>query len=91
MNADNLALRGCLQAKRIVVAQVLLRGEGQLMDVFNGLDVVRADVQLLKFVAVERHIVIDILHDFVKPFTLKSAHFVAAHAFFVRIPNHFIA
>ena len=47
MYADNLALRGGLQAKGIVVAQVLLRGEGQLLDVLDGLYVVWADVQLL--------------------------------------------
>ena len=86
--ADDFALRGSLQTEGVVVAQVLLGGEGQLLDILDGLDVVRADVQLLEFITIERHIVVDILHDFVQSFALERAHLVAAHAFFIRIPNH---
>jgi len=39
-------------------------------------------------VAVEGHVVIDVLHNLVQSFSLQSAHLVAAHAFFVRVPNH---
>ena len=88
MDADDLALRSGLQAKGIVVAQVFLRGEGQLVDVLDGLDVVRPDVQLLQLVTIERNVVVDVLHNFVQAFALERAHLVAAHAFFVRIPNH---
>ena len=86
--ADNLALRGSLQTEGVVVAQVLLGGEGQLLDVLDGLDIVRTDIQLLEFITIERHIVVDILHNFVQSFALERAHLVATHAFFIRIPNH---
>ena len=88
MYTDNLALRGCLQAERIVVAQVLLGGEGQLLNILNGLDVVGADVQLLQLVTVERYIMVDVFHNLVKSFALERASLIAAHAFFIRIPNH---
>ena len=88
MYADNLALRSGLQTEGIVVAQVLLRGEGQLLDVLYGLNVIRANVQLLQFITVEGHVMVHVLYNLVKSLTLERAHLVAAHTFFVRIPNH---
>ena len=88
VHADDLALRRCLQAEGVVIAQVLFGGEGQLLDVLDGLYVIGADVQLLQLVAVEGHIMIHILHDLVETFALERAHLVAAHAFLVRVPNH---
>ena len=88
VDADDFALRGSLQAEGVVVAQVLLRGEGQLADILDGLYVVGADVQLLQLMAIEGHVVVDVLHDFVQAFALERAHLVAAHTFFVRVPDH---
>ena len=88
MHAYDLALRCGLQAKGIVVTKVLLCREGQFLNVLDGLDVIGTNVHLLQLVAVERDIVIHVLHDFVKSLTLARAHLVATHTFFVRIPNH---
>ena len=88
MNTDNLALRGCLETKRIVIAQVLLRGKWQLLDVLDGLDVIWTDVHCLKFVAIKRYVMIYVLYNLVKSLALQRAHLVATHALFVRIPNH---
>ena len=85
---DNLTLRCSLQTKGIVVTQILLCSEGQLLDVLYGLNVIRTNVQLLQLIAVEGHIMIYVLHNFVKTFTLERAHLIAAHTFFFRIPNH---
>ena len=88
MNTDNLTLWSGLQAKGVVVTQVFLRGERQLVNVLDGLNVIRSDVQLLQFVTIKGNIVVDVLHDFVQALALERAHLVAAHTLFVRIPNH---
>ena len=88
VNTDNLTLRSRLKAEGIVVAQVLLGGEGQLFDVLDGLNVIGADVHLLEFVTVEGHVVIDVFYNLMEPLALQGTHLVAAHAFFIGIPNH---
>ena len=47
VHADNLALRSCLQAEGIVVAQILLGGEGEFPDILYRLDVIRTDIHFL--------------------------------------------
>ena len=62
--------------------------ERQFGDVFDGLDIIGTDVHLLQFVAIEWHVVIDVLHNLMKPLSLQVAHLVATHALFVGVPNH---
>ena len=88
MDADNLALGSRLQAEWIIVAKVLLGGERQLDNIIDGPDIVRRQIHFLQLVAVEGYVVINILHNLVKAFTLERAHLVATHAFFVGVPNH---
>ena len=88
VDADNLTSWCRLQPERIVVTKVFLRGEGQFLDVFYGLNVVWTDVHFLHLVAVERYVVIDIFHNLVQAFALKGTHLITTHALFVRIPNH---
>ena len=88
MHTDNLALRSRLQAERIIVTQILLRGKGQFGDVLDGLDIIGEDVQFLQLVTIERHVVIDVLHDVMQSFTLKLAHLIVAQALHCRIINH---
>ena len=90
MNADNLALRGSLKAERIVVAKVFLCGERQFLDVLDGLNVVGTNVHFLQFIAVERDIMIDVFNNLMESLALQGTHFVATHAFFIRIPNHIL-
>ena len=88
VNADDFAGRSGLKAERIVVPEVLLRREGEFHDVVDGADVIRGEVHLLQLVPIERNVMVHVLHNLVKPFALERAHFVAAHAFFVGIPDH---
>ena len=88
VDADDFALGSSLQAERIVVPQVLLGRVGELHDVLDGADVIRGQVPLLEFVAVEGDVVVHVLHDLVETFSLERGHLVAAHAFFIGIPDH---
>ena len=65
MDTDYLALRGGLQSKGIVVAQVLLGSKRQFRDVFDGLNVIGTNVHLLQLIAIERNIMVHILYNFV--------------------------
>ncbi len=60
----------------------------QLDNIIDGPDIVRRQIHFLQLVAVEGYVVINILHNLVKAFTLERAHLVATHAFFVGVPNH---
>ena len=88
MDADNLALGSRLQAERIIVAKVLLGGERQLDNVIDGPDIVRRQIHFLQLVTIKGDVVVNILHNLMEAFTLERAHFIAAHAFFVGVPNH---
>ena len=60
----------------------------QLHDIVYGHYILRRDIHLLHLVPIERHIMIYILHQFLKSFTLQFAQFLTTHAFFVWIPDH---
>ena len=90
VDADDFALGSGLEAEGIVVPEVLLGREGEFHDVVDGPDVIRREVHLLELVAVEGDVVIDVLHDLVEAFALERAPFVAAHAFFVGVPDHIV-
>ena len=89
VNTDNLALRSCLQAKGIVVPEVLLGGKGQLCNVLYCLNIIRTDIQFLQLIAIKWHVVVNIFHNLMQAFALQRAHLVATHTLFVRVPNHF--
>ena len=88
VDADDFALGSSLQAERIVVPQVLLGRVGELHDVLDGADVIRSQIPLLQLVAVERDVVVHVLHNLVQALSLERGHLVTAHAFFVGIPDH---
>ena len=88
VDADDLALGRGLQAERIVVPEVLLGRVGEFHDVLDGADVIRGQVPFVELVAVEGDVVVHVLHDLVETFSLERGHLVAAHAFFIGIPDH---
>ena len=88
VDADDFALRGGLQAEGIIVPQILLGREREFHDIIDRADVAWGEVHLLELVAVERDIVVDILHNLVQPLALQLSHLLAAHALFGGIPNH---
>ena len=85
---DYFRLAGSLETRRIVVPEVLLGGKRQFPDVFYRPDIIGCHVQCLHLFPVERHVVVDQFHEFVKPFPLQIGHFVPAHAFFILVPDH---
>ena len=83
VDTNNLAGRCSLQSKGVVVAKILFGSEWQLVNILNSLYIVRPDVQFLHLVTIERHMVVDILHNLMETLTLERASLVAAHAFFI--------
>ena len=88
METDDLAHRSGLKAGGIVVTQVLLGREGELYDIVDGGDVIGGKVSLLKFMTVERDVVIYIVHYLVQALALEFAHLLARHGLFVGVPDH---
>ena len=72
----------------IIMLLSLLGGERKLDDVVYRIDVVGSDVALLKLGTIERHVMIDIVHDLVQALPLKLPALVAWHAFFILVPDH---
>lgn len=87
VDADNLTHRHGTKSERIIIPQIIFRGEGQLHDVVYTVDVVGSDVQFLHFLAVERRVVIHPLYRFLQPDPLQSPHALPIHAFDAFIPN----
>ena len=86
MNAHNFALRHGEEAERIVVAQILLFGKGQKVQVLHAMDVLGRDAQLLHLVAVEGHVFVNAAHHVAQPLILKGAQLLAGHGFHCGIP-----
>ncbi|MNV75725.1 hypothetical protein D3C71_1690360 [compost metagenome] len=61
MQAHHLFLGHGEHAVGVVVAQVVLAGEGELRQVFEALEVVGVDAALGKALAVQRHVVVGVL------------------------------
>ena len=88
MDALYLAHRHSLQAKGILVSQVIFGGERQLGYVIYRLDVFGFHAQLVHLPLVEGHLLIAGLDGFSQSLALQGAHFFAAHAFHLRVVNH---
>ncbi len=88
MHTDDFRRRSGLQAVWIIVAQVLLRRERQLDYVVDRHYIFRRHIHLLHLVSIERHIMIYILYQLLKPLALQFPHLLTAHAFLVGIPDH---
>ena len=78
-----------LKPEGIFVAQVILRGEGQLRDVVDRLDVFRLHAQLVHLSLVEGHVLVAPLHGGGETFALELAHVLAGHALHLGIVYHF--
>ena len=67
---DDLRLGGGEQPVRVIVPQILLGGERQFDDVVDRVDVVGRKAHLLHFVAVERGMVVNPVHQLFEPGSL---------------------
>ena len=88
MDTHNLSRRSGLKTIGIVITQILLGSEREPDNIVNGIDILGRYVHCLHLVPIERYIMIDILYQFVEPFSLQFPHLLSAHAFLVRIPDH---
>ena len=88
VDAYDLAHRHGTEAERIIVAQVIFGGKGELDDVVDAVDVVRGDAQLLHLLAIERGVMVDTLHGLFEADALDLAKAFAIHALNAFIPNH---
>ena len=81
MYAADLFARDGKHAKRIVVAQILLGGEGEFGDIGQRLQVGRVHAFGIKGLAVVRHVVIGMLHCPAQALQLQRLDFIAAGGF----------
>ncbi|MNE26790.1 hypothetical protein D3C80_1201740 [compost metagenome] len=81
VDAHDLALRHGEHAEGVVVAQVVLAGEGELGQVLQGLQVVRVHALLIKALAVQRDVLVGVLQAPAQAFQLVLAQFVDAGGF----------
>ena len=88
MDASHLIVRDGFQTKRIFVAQVLLGGEGQPVDVVDALDVLGLYTQLVHLLAIEGHMLITSLYCVDESLALQLPHLFARHALNLGIVYH---
>ena len=85
VDARELLARHGEQAERVSVAQVRLRRERQLRDVFDAVDVAGQQPHLVKALFVKRHVFIAAVHDLHKALRLDLPQRLAVGAFDFRI------
>ena len=81
MDARDLLTRYGKQTKRVVVAQVLLGGEGELGNISQRFQVRRVHAFGVKGFAVMRHVVIGVLHRPAQALQLQRFNFITAGGF----------
>ena len=88
VQADDVVTRHGEQTEGIVIAQVLLFGEGQVLQIGQALDVAGFDTALVKAFAVKRHIGIDTGAKVLQTAQLQGFDIFAGQRFLVDIENH---
>ena len=88
MQADDVVTRHGEKTEGIVIAQVLLFGEGQVLQIGQALDVAGLDTALVEAFAVERHIGIDTGAKVLQTAQLQGFDIFAGQRFLVDIENH---
>ena len=77
MNAHDLFARHGEHAERVIVAQVLLHGEGEFGEIGQVLQIVRVDAGLVEGFRIERHVLISVANRPLHAFQLQRGDFVA--------------
>ena len=88
VQADDVVTRHGEQTEGIVIAQVLLFGEGQVLQIGQALDVAGLDTALVEAFAVEGHIGIDTGAKVLQTAQLQGFDIFAGQRFLVDIENH---
>lgn len=88
VQADDVVTRHGEKTEGIVIAQVLLFGEGQVLQIGQALDVAGLDTALVEAFAVERHIGIDTGAKVLQTAQLQGFDIFAGQRFLVDIENH---
>ena len=91
VQADDVVTRHGEQAEGVIVAQILLLGEGQVLQIGQALDVAGFDAALVKAFTVEGHIGIDTGTKVLQTAQLQGFDILAGQRFFVDIENHGIS
>ena len=81
LDADALGLGNCQESGGILVAEVVLGDEGELVEVFDAVDVVGGDTLALHLGAVVGDVVIDVSHLLDQLLGLQSLHLLYGHGF----------
>ena len=79
METDHFGLGHSQQTEGIGVTQILLDHEGELGNIFKGLDGIGGEIVLSHAVAVELHIVESVADDFFHPFQLHDFKMIAVN------------
>ena len=88
VDAHNLAHRDGGKAEGVVVAKARLVCKWQFGDVLDAVDVIGREVHLLEPLAVERGVVVTVIHNFFQSSTLDFAQLVAVHTLNTFVPIH---
>ena len=91
VQADDVVTGHGEQAEGVIVAQVLLFGEGQVLQIGQALDVAGFDAALVKAFAVEGHIGIDTGTKILQAAQLQGFDILAGQRFFLDVENHGIS
>ncbi len=75
-------------AEGVIVPQVLLGGEGQLLEVGQGADMFRFYSHLVHAPAIEVHQVVDPLHHRLQAFKLQGLQGLPGHGFVLHVSDH---
>ena len=88
MDTDDLLHRHGKQPIGVVVADIRLGGVGDVLDIGQGLDLVRSDTRLGQALVVERHIIHAVLHLMLQFLELEFFDLLSGHGLNVLLKKH---
>ena len=88
VDADDLVLGYGEHAEGILVAEILLDGEGQQGDVLQGLDVLGLDSLFVEFLFVERDVGVNPFTQRFEPAQLERFHFLPGQGLVLHVVDH---
>ena len=89
VDPHDLRTRHGQKSQRIGLVQILIGGEGKLLDILDPLDIGGLQSHLLHLLAIVLHVVIDAVHQLAEPRALQRLDILPRHALFCFVPDHF--
>ena len=87
VDAHDVALGDREEAEGVLLAEVVLGGEGDLFEVVDALDVAGGQAGALEAIAIEGDALVDALDDFAEPLALEVLERASRHGLELRVPD----